>query len=88
MRINIYAEELTDETTLVETVADTGRKFYGARIFLESSDKLHNTPEDDDRSAVTFWIPSTKVGQRAIADMFISLGEGIIQKFKLDGSYR
>ena len=61
MRINVYAEELTDEVTIVEKVAeDTGRKFWGVRVFLRSPDALHHTPDDDDRSAITFWIPWTK----------------------------
>jgi len=61
MRINVYAEELTDKVEQVETVADTGRKFFGVRFFLESSDKLHHTADDDDSSAVTFWGPRERL---------------------------
>lgn len=60
MRINVYAEELTDETTVVEKTADTGRTFFGARIFMDSPDSLHHSEEDDDRTAITFWIPWSK----------------------------
>lgn len=56
MRINVYAEELTTETSVITKVVD-GRKFYGIRLFLESTDKLHHTKNDDDRSAITFWVP-------------------------------
>lgn len=60
MRINIYTEELTDETELVEkTAANTGITYYGARLFVRSPEELHHTPQDDDRSAVTLWIPWT-----------------------------
>lgn len=62
MRVNIYAEELTDEFEVVTTEADNGRLFYGIRVYLESSEKLHHTKDDDDRSAITFWIPWTANG--------------------------
>lgn len=58
MRINVYSQELTKEVSLIETVAkDTGRTYYGIRLHLASPDILHHTAEDDDRSAITFWIP-------------------------------
>lgn len=60
MRIHIYSQELTKEITLVSKTADTGIAYYGLRFFLASPDILHHTPEDDDRSAVTFWIPNAK----------------------------
>jgi hypothetical protein len=56
MRINIYDEEVTGEVTAVtKTAADTGLTFTGLRIFLASPEVLHDEPDDDDRSAVTFW---------------------------------
>lgn len=58
MRVNVYEEELTTEIVVVPTTAETGEVFYGVRIFLESSNKLHNRPDDDDRSAVTIWVGS------------------------------
>lgn len=66
MRINVYAEELPDtldERAIqrVEKIADTGTTFSGVRIFLKSPDALHDTPEDDDRSAITFWGPREQV---------------------------
>lgn len=66
MRINVYAEELTDETELVtKTVNDSlyGRRtFFGVRVYLKSPPELHADPEDNDRSAITFWVPWTKKG--------------------------
>jgi hypothetical protein len=56
MRINVYAEELTTETEVVRKIVD-GRHFYGIRLFLKSPDDLHYTGDDDDRSAITFWVP-------------------------------
>lgn len=62
-RFNIYAEEMTEDVRIVEKVAeDTGNKFYGVRLFLESPDVLHHTDDDDDRSAVTLFVPWTKAG--------------------------
>lgn len=55
MRIQVYAEEMTGE---VEVVEKNG--YQGIRFYLESGPSLHNTALDDDRSAVTFWIPHTK----------------------------
>jgi hypothetical protein len=60
MRVNIYAEELTEEVRIVESEAE-GKKFYGVRFFLKSHNDLHFNEKDDDRSAVTFWVPYTKV---------------------------
>lgn len=66
MRINVYAEELTGETEVVSKVAETGITYYAARLFLESSPKLHNRPDDDDRTAITFWIPDTATGKEVL----------------------
>ena len=60
MRINVYSQELTNEVIQVEKVSNTGRKYYAAQIILHSSKHLHHPPEDDDRSAVTFWLPKSK----------------------------
>ena len=58
MRINVYSQELTKEVKLVQKKAnDTGIVYSGIRLYLASPDLLHHTDEDDDRSAITFWIP-------------------------------
>lgn len=57
MRINVYAEELTSEAQIIEKKMEDGRVFYAVRLFLKSTKDLHHTPEDDDRSAITFWVP-------------------------------
>jgi hypothetical protein len=59
MRINVYAEELTTETSVVNKIVD-GKKFFAVRLFLKSAKELHHTPADDDRSAITFWVPYRK----------------------------
>jgi hypothetical protein len=77
VRINVYAEELTDEVTVVEKEADTGRTFYGVRVFLRSPEELHHSPEDDDRSAITFWVPWTRSGGYDVGSIRAALGEMI-----------
>lgn len=57
MRMNVYSQELTKEVMLVRKTAETGIEYWGVRFVLASPDVLHHTPEDDDRSAITFWIP-------------------------------
>jgi hypothetical protein len=58
MRINVYSQELTKEIAIVSKKAeDTGITYHGVRLYLHSPDLLHHTKEDDDRSAITFWIP-------------------------------
>ena len=66
MRLNIYAEELPAEddpraVDRVSTTADTGRTFFGARLYLRSARELHDEPGDDDRSAITIWGPRARV---------------------------
>ena len=59
MRVHIYSQELTKEVGTVSKMAvGTGITYHGVRIFLASPEILHHTPADDDRSAVTFWIPN------------------------------
>jgi hypothetical protein len=65
MRINVYSQELTDEVALVEQKADTGAVYSGVRFMLHSSPRLHDRPGDDDRSAITFWLPRSP-GRREI----------------------
>lgn len=60
MRINIYAEELTQEVEIVTKKMDDGRTFYAVRLFFKSPKELHHTEQDDDRSAITFWVPFRK----------------------------
>ena len=59
MRINVYAEELTAESQIVKKTVNQ-ELFYGVRLFLKSPDALHYGTSDDDRSAITLWVPNTK----------------------------
>lgn len=64
MRINVYAEEITDRVELI-TKANSEGSFTGVRFYLElpatDSDGRNvqgpfiHRPGDDDSAAVTFW---------------------------------
>jgi len=60
MRINVYSQELTSETHTLEKVSNTGLTYSAVQLMLHSSPMLHHPPADDDRSAVTFWLPKSQ----------------------------
>ncbi len=72
MRINVYSQEITKEITTISKVADdTGITYHGVRMYLASPDILHHTADDDDRSAITFWIPNAEsFSQEDLARVF------------------
>ena len=72
MRINVYSQELTKELKIIRKKAeDTGITYCGVRMYLASPDILHHTEEDDDRSAITFWIPNAeRFTQEDLATIF------------------
>lgn len=70
MRINVYSQELTTEVVSVEKRSNTGLVYCAAQLILHSSDRLHHPPQDDDRSAVTFWIPKSLHRREEMARAF------------------
>lgn len=60
MRINVYSQELTSEVKVITKESNTGVVYTAAQLVLHSSPMLHHPPEDDDRSAVTFWLPTSE----------------------------
>ncbi len=70
MRINVYSQELTSEVVLVEKGSNTGITYHAAQLVLHSSPMLHHPPEDDDRSAVTFWLPKSQHRREEMAQAF------------------
>lgn len=70
MRINVYSQELTDEVQTVEKVSNTGLVYSAVMLMLHSSPMLHHPPADDDRSAVTFWLPKSAERREALAAAF------------------
>lgn len=66
MRINVYGEEITNEVEIIRQRDNKDKVFYGVRFYLESPGSLSRTPPDDDRSAVTFWIPQAPSGKHQV----------------------
>lgn len=63
MRVNVYAEEMTDRLEIISKKID-GHKFTGLRFYLELpatvggkqyQGAFMHRPGDDDSAAVTFW---------------------------------
>jgi hypothetical protein len=64
VRVNVYAEEMTDRVEVIGKVID-GHEFTGLRIYLElpatdpdgtqHQGPFMHRPGDDDSAAVTFW---------------------------------
>ena len=63
MRVNVYAEEMTDRVELVAKEIE-GHSYTGLRFYLELPATVNgqqlqgpfmHRPGDDDSSAVTFW---------------------------------
>lgn len=70
MRINVYSQELTDEVLTIEKTSNTGVTYHAAQLVLHSTEKLHHPPMDDDRSAVTFWLPKSQTRREEMARAF------------------
>ena len=70
MRINVYSQELTSEAHVIEKESNTGLVYSAVQLMLHSSDKLHHPPADDDRSAVTFWLPKSDHRREELAATF------------------
>lgn len=49
--------------------------YHAAQLMLHSSPMLHHPPMDDDRSAVTFWLPKSKARREEMAAAFERIAE-------------
>lgn len=63
MRVNVYAEEITDRVEIIAKEIE-GSRYTGVRFYLELPATVNgiqqrgpflHRPDDDDSSAVTFW---------------------------------
>lgn len=70
MRINVYSQEITNEIQVFEKESNTGLTYTAVAMMLHSTSMLHHPPEDDDRSAVTFWLPKSKERREELAVAF------------------
>lgn len=79
MRINVYSQELTDEVNVLEKESNTGLVYSAVQIMLHSSPLLHHPPKDDDRSAVTFWLPKSAERRESLAKAFEEMAARVRQ---------
>jgi hypothetical protein len=70
VRINVYSQELTNEVHRIEKVSNTNLTYSAVQLMLHSSPMLHHPPNDDDRSAVTFWLPKSVERREQLAKAF------------------
>lgn len=70
MRINVYSQELTNEVNAFTKMSNTGVEYPAVQLMLHSSPMLHHPPMDDDRSAVTFWLPRSMERREQLAQAF------------------
>ena len=74
MTTNVYSQELTTEVNLIHKKSNTGLVYSAVQLMLHSSDKLHHPPQDDDRSAVTIWLPKSKERREELASTLTRMG--------------
>ncbi|MBA1200490.1 hypothetical protein G7009_01560 [Pseudomonas capeferrum] len=79
MRINVYSQELTTEVVEIQKRSNTGLTYSAVQLILHSSDRLHHPPEDDDRSAVTFWLPKSQERRGQLAATFERMADLVMR---------
>lgn len=81
MRVNIYSQELTSDFRTVEKRGNDGSRYSALLFFLHSSTMLHQPPEhigeDDDRSAVAFWLPKSPERREELAQTFEKMAQAV-----------
>lgn len=70
MRVNVYSQESACLAQLLEKRSNTGIVYSAVQFMLHSSPMLHHPPGDDDRSAVTFWLPRSSARRFELAQTF------------------
>lgn len=85
MRINVYSQELTDEVELIRQESNTGITYSAVRLILHSSPKLHHPPMDDDRSAITIWLPKSAGRREELAETLRQMADLVLEAPPEDG---
>lgn len=78
MRINVYSQELTNEVKLIAKESNTGLTYSAVQLMLHSSPMLHHPPADDDRSAVTIWLPRSAERRVDLANALKAMAELVL----------
>lgn len=77
MRVNVYSQELTPEVQVISKTSNTGLIYSAVMLMLHSSERLHHPPEDDDRSAVAFWLPKSEARRESMALAFEEMAQAV-----------
>lgn len=101
MRINVYSQEMILDVISSENLygqgnipptvehlekrSNTGALYSAVRMFLHSSGQLHHPPQDDDRSAITWWLPKSPQKRERMAQQFEELAYMIRQEMPETG---
>ncbi len=64
-----------DATNPFDDVREEPVTYHAAQLMLHSSPMLHHPPMDDDRSAVTFWLPKSASRREEMAKAFERIAE-------------
>lgn len=75
MRVNVYSQELSNEVHLIEKQSNTDVVYSAVQLILHSSDRLHHPPQDDDRSAITLWLPKSQQRREELAQALEKMAE-------------
>lgn len=88
MRVNVYSQELLvagdfdswresglPVVELLKQQADTHIVYSAVRMYLQSPPWLHARKDDDDRSAITYWLPKSPSRREELAKQFERLAE-------------
>lgn len=67
--------DFVDATNPYREVREEPIVYRAAQLMLHSSPMLHHPPKDDDRSAVTFWLPRSKSRREELAKAFERIAE-------------
>jgi hypothetical protein len=67
--------DFVDATNPYRNVREELVVYHAAQLVLHSSPMLHHPPFDDDRSAITFWLPKSKERREAMARAFEAIAE-------------
>ncbi len=78
MRINVYSQELTNEVKLIEKESNTGVCYSAVQLILHSSPMLHHPPHDDDRSAITIWLPKSSERRLELAHALRAMADAVM----------
>jgi hypothetical protein len=81
MRVNVYSQELTDDFKLTYKEGKNGENYAALMLMLHSSAMLHQPPghtgDDDDRSAVTLWLPKSQERRESFATALEAMAKAV-----------